>query len=85
MDEAAAPPTKLELRAEIAGYADVIFDFDQVRAIVVASGDKIIPNRNLIVVGATEVRFDDATSHGIGVSVLLSIPRRRRGRPVPVP
>jgi CubicO group peptidase (beta-lactamase class C family) len=34
---------------------------------------EVIPARNLVVVTATEVRLDDATSHGIDLNVLLNI------------
>ena len=35
-------PDHEEIAAAIAGYADVIFNFDQVRAIVVATDDRIV-------------------------------------------
>jgi CubicO group peptidase (beta-lactamase class C family) len=34
---------------------------------------QVLPDRNLVVVTATEVRLDDATSHGIDLNVLLSV------------
>lgn len=34
---------------------------------------EVVPDRNLVVVTATEVRLDDATSHGIDLMVLASI------------
>lgn len=41
-EEAPGLPTQEQLSEEIAGYAEVLFDFDQVRAIVVAQGDEIV-------------------------------------------
>lgn len=34
---------------------------------------QVVPDRNLVVVTSTEVRLDDATSHGIALNVMLSI------------